>query len=425
MNSRVTANKPSGDDLETVKSRVETYYGGLLPTVEACLSVCCSMAFANRTRPLSLMLETTSGYGKSAIVQMFFPVEEQGGLNDYIYRCDKFTPKSFVTHATNVPREKLAEIDLLPQIKDKVLVTKECAPMFRGRDDDLTDIFTILIPVLDGKGFVSNSGVHGKRGYPTDIVFNWLGATTPLKRRTHQLMYQLGTRLLFFEVPAVALTDDQLTEYALRDDASQGEMECRDAVNRFLLRFFSEYPVGSLPPELVEITPTRAEQIVRWARLLTYGRRGIEYERDGRNYVPIAAGTPEGAFKVVDYFKLLARGHAFLHERLEVGEEDIELVSHVAISSIPGYLRPIVRKLRCDGQITSTECARVCSVTQPTARKYVLEACLLGLGDLTKGNEANVPDMLRLSNSFRWLREPRKENVGCVSGVERLGRRKP
>ena len=32
MNSRATPNKPSGDDLETVKGRVDTYYSGLLRT---------------------------------------------------------------------------------------------------------------------------------------------------------------------------------------------------------------------------------------------------------------------------------------------------------------------------------------------------------------------------------------------------------
>jgi hypothetical protein len=133
------------------------------------------------------MLETTSGYGKSAVIQMFFPLDEQGGLNEHIYRCDKFTPKAFVTHATNVPREKLAEIDLLPQIKNKVLVTREYAPMFRGRDDDLTDIFTILIPVLDGKGFASNSGAQGRRGYQTDIVFNW-------PRSRHRIGARFGCR---------------------------------------------------------------------------------------------------------------------------------------------------------------------------------------------------------------------------------------
>jgi hypothetical protein len=369
------------------------------------------------------MLETTSGYGKSAVVQMFFPLEEKGGLNEHIYRCDKFTPKSFVSHATNVPREKLAEIDLLPQIKDKVLVTKECAPMFRGREDDLTDTFTILIPVLDGKGFTSNSGVQGRRGYFRDIVFNWLGATTPLPQRTHQLMYQLGTRLLFWEVPTVVLSDAQLAAYALRDDACRGEIECREAVNSFLLKFYNEWPVGGLRQEVVEITAERAEQIGRWARFLTYGRREIKQERDGKNYEPVAAGTPEGAFKIVDYFKMLARGHALLNQRREVNGEDIDLVSHVAISSVPGYLRPIVRKLRRDGQLTSSECAKVCSVTQPTARKYLLEANLLELGELTKGSDTkNIPDTLHLSESFRWLRAPRKENVGCVSGVEEGGK---
>jgi hypothetical protein len=35
-------------NLKTVEDLVNAYYGGLLPTVKACLSVCCSMAFANR-----------------------------------------------------------------------------------------------------------------------------------------------------------------------------------------------------------------------------------------------------------------------------------------------------------------------------------------------------------------------------------------
>jgi hypothetical protein len=374
--------KTLSDDLEALEELIASYYSELLPTVKACLSVICAMAFEGRTKALSLMLETTSGYGKSAVVQMFFPLNEQGGLNDYVYRSDKFTPKSFVSHATNVSREKLAGVDLLPQLRNKVLITKELAPLFRGREDELTETFSILIPVLDGKGFTSNSGAQGRRGYQADILFNWIGATTPFPRRTYQLMYQLGTRLLFYEVPAVAPDEAQLTEYTLRDDTGLGEIECRKAVNDILIRFFSDFPVGKVPTEAVEIGAELAHQIAQWALFLTYCRRSIETERIGNDYTPISAGTPEGPFKILDYLKMIARGHALLHERSEVADEEIKLVEHVAISSIPRHLRPIVRKLQKDGRITSTECAKLCSVTQPTARRYLLEASLLACSDL-------------------------------------------
>jgi hypothetical protein len=49
-------------DLENLEKTVNTYYKGLLQAIKACLAVCCSLAFENRTRPLSLMLVTTSGY---------------------------------------------------------------------------------------------------------------------------------------------------------------------------------------------------------------------------------------------------------------------------------------------------------------------------------------------------------------------------
>jgi hypothetical protein len=407
--------------LERVKRLVGGYYKGLLPAVECGLAVFGCMSLRGRTRPLSTILETTSGYGKSAVTQMFFPAAESG-LNQHAYRCDKFTPKAFVSHSANVSQDKLAAIDLLPQIKDKVLLTKELAPIFRGREEELKDTFSILIAVLDGKGFSSNSGVHGKRGYEENIVFNWLGATTPLPRGTHRLMYQLGTRLLFFEVPSVAPSDRELLEYTKSECASQAETECQEAVNNFLVAFFKNFPIGELPPEAIEIPHGPAKEITRWARFLANARREVSYERKDNDYTPVAAGMPEGPWKLINYFKELARGHALIHERLEVNAEDIKLVAHVAVSSIPGHLRPIVRKLSVDGQLNSTECTALCRVSRPTARKYLLEASLLEIGDLKKGEFASfanlgesTPDVLQLSESLRWLRTLKGKRRVCVA----------
>jgi hypothetical protein len=392
--------------INEVEQVVLKHYPVLLPSVKCALAVFGTMPLAGRTKPLCMIFETTSGYGKSAVIQMCFAIGGLG-LEAYVYRCDNFTPKTFVTHAANISQEKLAEIDLLPRLKDKVLVTKELSPIFRGREDHLKDTFAILIPVLDGKGFTSNSGVQGKRGYENEIIFNWIGATTPLPSETHRLMYQLGTRLLFFEVPAVTPDIAELLDYAKRDDASTGEAECQLVTNRFLVKLFERNPVGSVAPESITIPDEQLIAITRWSLFVATGRREIHCEKMNGTWVPVSAAKCEGPYKIVNYLKELARGHALIHDRTQVIGEDVELVAHVAISSLPDHLRPIVRALRETGEIDSTKCERLCNVSRPTARRYLLEASIVGLGNLKKGDPAdNSPDNLILAPDFGWMRLP-------------------
>ncbi len=384
--------------ISQVEDAVRHYYPVLLPSVKACLAVCAAMALTKRTKPLSLIFETTSGYGKTATVQMIFPLPG-GGLVNYVYRTDKFTPKAFVSHAANIPRGSLSQNDLLPKLQGKVLVTKELAPIFRGREEELQDNFSTLIAVLDGKGFTSDSGMHGKRGYEQSILFNWVGATTPLPVKTHRLMHQLGTRLLFYEVPSEEPSEDELMAYGAREDASQAEEVCQEVVNEFLLGFFAQHPVGSA--KLTEIPEELLRQLVRWARFLAKGRAEVMYERDGNNWTPVAAAKAEGPYKIVNYFKDIVRGHALIHDRA-VNGDDLGLVGHIAVSSLPRHLRAVIQALRREGAINSSQCAEASGVRQPTARRYLEELSLLGIVDLKKESPPQ-PYFATLVEDFQWL----------------------
>ena len=87
--------------------------------------------------------------------------------------------------------------------------------------------------------------------------------------------------------------------------------------------------------------------------------------------------------------------------------EDLKLIEHVAISSIPGHLRPIVRELQKAGSITSSNCTVLCGVSQPTARKYLKELALLRIVNLTKGSpRMNDPDLAILTEDFQWIAVP-------------------
>lgn len=386
-----------------VRDVVARHYPTLAAAVEACMAVFGSMALAGRTKPLSLMFEAHSGFGKTAVLQMVFP-EPGSPLAKHVYRSDKFTPKSFVTHAANVGKEELATMDLLPKLEGRVLVTKELAPIFRGREQDLQENFSILISVLDGKGFTSDSGMRGRRGYERPIMFNWIGATTPLPIETHRLMSQLGTRLLFYEIEAVAPTEDELLDYARKDGADLAERECRIAVTDFLTRFFDEHPVGSVPLESIRIPDMLLLQIVKWATFLVAARAEVTWEKDKTNAKPIAAMRPEGPHKVILYLMDLARGHALIHGRTAVSDADLELVAHVAVSSIPGPLRPIVRNLLLTTTVCTKCAAALCRVSAPTARNLLKQLSLLGICVLNKGGPiTNEPDRVELATEYRWL----------------------
>jgi hypothetical protein len=389
---------------------IKKHYPALLDAVHASLSVFATLSFNNRTKPLSIIFEASSGFGKTAVLQMAFPIKVSAGqitrTINFVYRSDKFTPKAFVSHAANIKKEDLAKVDLLPKLKNKVLITKELAPIFRGREQDIKENFSILISVLDGKGFTSDSGTRGQRGYAESIIFNWLGATTPLPINIHRIMSQLGTRLLFYEVKTTEPTEEELFAYAERGNAGKAEVECNVAINKFLIHFFDKHAIGSIDPTSIIIPSELSKQIVRWAELLVKGRAEIKYEKDYPEWIPIAAKPSEGPWKVIDYFKELASGHALIHERMEVNNEDLEFVSQVAISSIPIHLRPIIRELRKNGFVESSRCEKICDVTRPTARKYLEELSILGITNLTKGDmKKSEADKITLTEKFLWLKD--------------------
>lgn len=406
--------------LEQLEEKVDFYYPKLLPSVKAGLAVFGAMAIGGRTKPLSLIFEATSGFGKSAVVEMYFP---EGELARFAYRCDKFTPKAFVSHAANKPRDELKEVDMLPRLKNKVLLTKELAPIFRGREDEIKDNFATLIPVLDGKGFTSDSGSHGKRGYEETILFNWVGATTPLPRETYQVMYQLGTRLLFYEVPSVIPDDEQLLRYAARDDVSLAGIECQRITNQFLVEFYREHSLGSVSPETVRIPEPLLRHIVQWTNLLATVRAGTKREKIDDEWKSVAPNPSEGPYKIIGYFKELARGHALIHGRSEVVGADIELVAHTAISSVPGHFRPILRALMENETVTSTETKKLCNVSAPTARDYLTDLEVLGIVTLERGlpTDTRSPSSYtaRLSKRFSWLHHSSlKVECGVWVGTE-------
>lgn len=390
--------------IHPVEAAFNKNYPALLPALKVALAVCIGLAFKEKTKPLSLILENPSGRGKSTVIESFFPVEAKAfaKMTDYVYRSDVFTPKSFVTNAANMTDAARQKIDLLPKLKNKYLLTKELAPIFRGQEKDLIEMFKILISILDGKGFMTNTGL-ASRGYSEAIVFNWLGATTPLPRKAFKTMNQLGTRLLFYETQVADFQEGDLIAYAKRNDVSDAAAKCNRAVNRFVIEFYKRHPHGSVSFNSVAISDPQYERIVKLANFLVKARAEVNRERENGNYKPVGVKASEGPHKIINYFKEIICALALIHERMAVNDDDMAQIRHIAISSTPNHLRPMIWELATKGEFTTKRGAELCQMSDTTiSERYSKELELLGIIE-PPNSQNGVLKIYKLAQSLAWI----------------------
>jgi hypothetical protein len=392
--------------INDLEEAVTDYYGPeIWKAVKAGLGVICSLALTGRVQPLSLIYEGPSGRGKSTCINLFEPNRE--ATKKLFYRLDTFTPKAFVSHAANVSKEDIGTIDLLPKLNNKVLLVKELAPQFRGTDADLRERFAILTAVLDGKGHLSASGVHGTRGYEGEYVFNWLGATTPIPTKTDQVMAQLGNRLLRYEFLGEQPTEEELLAFLEGSSHAEQERQLRTLMNQFLENFFRDTPVSSVNAENITMEQELKLELIRLASLLSQARvEIITHESNDSSELELEAGAAEGPFRIVLLLKQLAQGLALAFGRREVQRSDMQTLRHIAISSIPVNRRRVLKALIANGNsVDSGGLEKALRLSRPTVRKYMQELAATGIVNFQKGT-GQQPDSISFADVWKWLEVP-------------------
>jgi len=398
MNSNTDESSEPVITLKDVMTVVEGHYSGLLQAIKTGIGVIASLSLQRRDNCLALIYEGCSGVGKSTVVSVLMP--DRPTTNKFMYRLDDFTPASFVSHAANRKRTDLVAVDLLPKIRNKTLLTKELAPLFRDNPKELLQNFARLTSVLDGNGYKTASGVHGTRGYEGRYVFNWIGATTQIPDHTYDVMAQLGNRLLFYEIAGHELTEQELIDFAKTYAAKNSVAECRQAVNNFLEAHFKKYPVESVDPDSIQIPDV--SKIVRYAQLIAQGR--VEVKSLGRGLYE--AAEPEAPQRLILLLQTQVRGLALADDRFYVTDEDLSAIRHVALSSIPYKRRKLLLALIDNqGVLTSTEIAAILDLTPPTVLDRMKELAATGIVEFIRGNpNRSTPAMILLNTPWEWLK---------------------
>lgn len=356
---------------------VERHYPALWPQLHAYLATTASLCWSDFPLPVTMIAMGPSGSGKTEPLSWIM----RSGLEGVV-RSDFFTSKSFVTHASNIKKEKLAEIDLLPKLRDACLCTKELAPLFSGREDDLRVAFAQLTSVLDGEGLVTSSGTQGTRGYPEPVNFCWLGATTPPRPRVFALMAALGTRLFFFSTDCGcphAADYAALIRGAKRPSVDRAE--CAEVVREFLKTLFSEIPRRSLSIDEIGVHEEIAASIGLYCEALTLLRGGLSLS-DGETMDDDRHGAPaiEHGWRAAQVMRALTVGSALIRGERSAGVKDMQFVRRVCLSSMPEYRRLVFEAvLGANGRTTGSDVAKRTSMAKRTALHHLRALAVLGI----------------------------------------------
>ena len=369
---------------------------------EVCLSVVAQLLINDVSNPFALALVDVPSSGKTITLNFF------DGAKELIYTSDNFTPAAFVSHASNVKREDLDKVDLLPRIRYRTLIVRELGSVFGAKDDDLMKSLGILTRVLDGEGLETDSGVHGKRGYKGDYLFMLLAGTPPIAPRVFKVMGNFGSRLFFLALHTPEESDDDLIAQNLGEDRKSKENACKAITEGYLRTLWAANPTG--------ITWNKAgdsqdclKVIAKCARLLAHLRGAINVWSIGDDGEKLSHSVPviEKPNRINCLLYNLARAHALVRGRRQLTSEDLWPVLDLTFDSAPTTRAKVFRALiESGGELTTSDVVKVLRCSPPTARKEMEALAVLGVAEKSDGypNAAGRPEIeITLDSRFEWF----------------------
>ncbi|CEF49135.1 unnamed protein product [uncultured bacterium] len=398
---------------------IEANFPTLLRPAETCLSVVAQLLINDVSNPFALALVDVPASGKTITLNFF------DGPPELTYTTDNFTPASLVTHASNVKREDLGKVDLLPRIRYRTLIVRELGSIFGAKDDDLIKSLGILTRVLDGEGLETDSGVHGRRGYKGDYLFMLLAGTPPIPPRVFKIMGNFGSRLFFLRLHTPDEDDAELIAQNKGTAWKLKECECRRATENFLRTLWATNPEG--------VTWNKAGDsddcllvIARCARLLARLRGAINvWHSDGEGGEKLSHTVPviEKPNRINCLLYNLARAHALICGRRQLTTEDLWPVLDVTLDSGPTNRAKVVRGLiEAGGTLCTSDVVKLLGHSSPTALKEMEALSLLGIVNKTAEdqNEPGRPEtQITLASRFAWFgSEDCKVLMGGVTPIQ-------
>ncbi|MDQ3852744.1 MAG: hypothetical protein M3299_07920 [Thermoproteota archaeon] len=405
------------DKHQNLKKVADEQIPGLWLPLEFTISIKCILNISNITLPfIGIILGPPSSYKSVA-------VDSPKQARDTFY-TDNFSPKSFVSHNSNMSEEELQEMDLLPKIKNKLFLVPELAPLFTTREDELGHVLGIIMRIADGNGYWSDTGSKGHRGYEGPLMFVWVGAAVDIPFKVHKMLSTLGPKLYFLRLPMIEEDENTLLQSLQNEDFPIRVRNVKQALYEYLETLEScpsmEIDPKSGIPKLEWDSKDESNQeaqryLIYLAELLAYLRgtvstwetedgQGLEYAYASRNI--------EHPRRAITQLHNLCKGHALSQGRDYITvDDDLPLVVKVVLSGAASIERVKVLNLLLSGTkgrlYTASDVAEAIGTSVKTAKRTMAEFKALGLVDLEElGNEGEPLIQIKLKDDLGWFFEP-------------------
>ena len=350
----------------------------------------------------------------------------------YSYYTDKFTARAFVSHSANVPKEKLVEIDMLPQIQNRILLTPELSALFTGKDDDVREQFGMITRLLDGEGLETNSGVHGKRGYYGKYMFTWLGAAVDIPNSVYKFLSTIGFKIYFLRLPRIEVTvDDLVDQISSKKNFSEKMEEIEKLLIDYLI-WFEICPISiGQQDRLAKIEWDKEKDdketiriIARLALLLSHLRgHVVVYESSEHpDFLPLEKNsishnnnnssgfshrlpTIENPSRAAQQLYNLARGHALSYGRNYITKDDVLLVIKVVLStSLIERVLVLDLLIANKGTLTTSQITESLRIHNNSAKRTMTEFKGLELVTMDRVDDnSNSEYKITLNPKFDWF----------------------
>jgi len=361
---------------------------------EACLSAICTLFLKDNKNPLGLVIIGHSAGSKSTILNMFKNLP-----NGLTHHTDKFTPASFLTQATNVPKDKLEEVDLIRKLPNRVLLVPDLAPMFGRKEQDVRESLSILTRVMDGDGLSNDGGVQGHREFNEECVFVLLGAVVKITPAIWRIVSEMGTRLLFMRMDRINIhtSQNKLLMSQLRNaDSFELEIsEIRKLVHELISDRIENIGIRKVSIQLPDETEleliSKISELVAKLRITVDRESGLE-----QNEAPV---------RVAKQLINILKGRAIVYGRDKIIESDIQLALHIALSSVNECRGQIVKYAieKCGEYIKLEEFVANTSYMSTKLREEL--NTLTQIGILVEGKDGNAN---------RWKLDDKWEDLALI-----------
>ena len=361
---------------------------------EACLSAVCTLFLKDNKNPLGIVIIGPSAGSKSTILNMFKYLP-----NGLTHHTDKFTPASFLTQATNVPKDKLEEVDLIRKLPNRVLLVPDLAPMFGRKEQDVRESLSILTRVMDGDGLSNDGGVQGHREFNEECVFVLLGAVVKITPAIWRIVSEMGTRLLFMRMDRINIhtSQNKLLMSQLRNaDSFELEIsEIRKLVHELISDRIENIGIRKVSIQLPDETEleliSKISELVAKLRITVDREAGLE-----QNEAPV---------RVAKQLINILKGRAIVYGRDKIIESDIQLALHIALSSVNECRGQIVKYAieKCGEYIKLEEFVANTSYMSTKLREEL--NTLTQIGILVEGKDGNAN---------RWKLDDKWEDLALI-----------